>query len=82
MNKEKQTEKKRIRRVRLVDCADIQRYTAWLARRVEAGVVECETAKGINALLRTFLRAWELGQLKDLESRLTELEKLSGENKR
>ena len=75
MNKEKKPEKKRIRRVRLVDCGDVKRYLSWISRRVEAGIFDIEKAKTINALMRTFLKAWELGQLADLESRLTSLEK-------
>lgn len=78
---EKSKEKKRIRRVRLTSATDVLRYVGWIARRVEAGVFDVEAAKTINSLMRTLLRSWELGQLKDLETRLTELEKLSGDKR-
>jgi hypothetical protein len=78
---EKSKEKKRIRRVRLTDAADVKRYLGWLARRVEAGVFDTESAKTINSLMRTLLKAVEMGQLADLETRLTELERLAGEKR-
>ncbi len=82
MDKEKKPkEKKRIRRVRLKDAGDVMRYVGWLARRVEADRLEPEIAKAINSLMRTLLKAVEMDQLTDLETRLTELEKLSGEKR-
>jgi len=82
MNTEKQSEKKkRIRRVRLVSATDVKRYLGWLARRVEAKVIDTETAKAINSLLRTLLKAVEMDQLTDIEKRLEQLEK-QVENKR
>ena len=82
MDKEKQPkEKKRIRRVRLTNATDVLRYVGWIARRVESGAFDNESAKTINSLMRTLLKAWELGQLTDLETRLTELEKLSGDKR-
>lgn len=75
MNTEKQPEKKRIRRVRLVDATDVKRYVGWLARRVEANVLEPETAKTINSLMRTLLKAVEMIELTDIEKRIAALEK-------
>ena len=82
MNTAKQSEKKkRIRRVRLVTAVDVKRYLGWLARRVEACVLEPEVAKTINSLMRTLLKAVEMDQLTDIEKRLEQLEK-QVENKR
>ena len=72
---EKQSAQKRIRRVRLVSAMDVKKYTGWLARRVEAEVLEPEIAKTINSLMRTLLKAVEMDQLTDLETRIAELEK-------
>lgn len=79
MDKEKEPKEKRIRRVRLTNATDVLRYVGWIARRVEANRFDIEAAKTINSLMRTLLKAWELGQMADLESRLTELERLAGE---
>ena len=75
MNTAKQSEKKkRIRRVRLVSATDVKRYLGWLARRVEACVLEPEVAKTINSLMRTLLKAIEMDELADIEKRLKQLE--------
>lgn len=75
MDKGKQQKEKRIRRVRLTNATDVKRYCGWIARRIEANVIEPEIAKAINSLLRTLLKAVEMDQLADLESRLVSLEK-------
>ena len=64
----------KIRRVKLQTEGDVRRYCAWLIKNLEAGNIEAGTAKTINSVMRTLLKAIELSELREMEARIAALE--------
>ena len=63
-----------MQRLRLKDIADVKRLIGRTARMLFNGEINEDRARTIATLCNSFVRAYEVGKIEDIEKRLSQIE--------